>query len=158
MRKLCHIKEIKLREFNFKLIHGIMPCNLNLFRWKLKFSNRCDVCHDIQSQEHLLFNCIYVRPLWKLISNVYDTDIDYNKILGVNNCCINLIVTLISFLIYKEWLLLSLEFKSRQEHINFFFYKNELKLRLDVYRKCMRFSDEDLNQMELLIGVLDASV
>ena len=27
-------KEIKLKEFNFKLLHGILPCNRNLEKWK----------------------------------------------------------------------------------------------------------------------------
>ena len=38
----CHVftnkvkseKEIKLKEFNFKILHGILPCNKNLEKWK----------------------------------------------------------------------------------------------------------------------------
>ena len=32
-RKFLLEKEIKLKEFNIKLLHGILPCNKNLKRW-----------------------------------------------------------------------------------------------------------------------------
>ena len=47
-------KEIKLREFNFKLLHGILPCNSNLKRWRKTNSDRCDVFGEKQTIEHLL--------------------------------------------------------------------------------------------------------
>ena len=44
MKKVLLEKEIKLKEFNFKLLHGILPCNKNLKRWWIKDSEQCDVC------------------------------------------------------------------------------------------------------------------
>ena len=29
-KKVALVREIKLKEFNFKVLHGILPCNLNL--------------------------------------------------------------------------------------------------------------------------------
>ena len=58
-------KEIKLKEFNFKVLHGILPCNKNLKQWKIRTSDCCDVCGEIQTIEHLLWNCRYVGSLWK---------------------------------------------------------------------------------------------
>ena len=55
--KVVQEKEKKLKEFNFKLLHGIMPCNKNLFRWKIRPHDICDVCQEIQTIEHLLYNC-----------------------------------------------------------------------------------------------------
>ena len=37
-------KEIKLKEFNFKVLHGILPCDKNLKQWKIRMSDCCDVC------------------------------------------------------------------------------------------------------------------
>ena len=37
-------KEIKLKEFNFKVLHGILPCNKNLKQWKIRTCDSCDVC------------------------------------------------------------------------------------------------------------------
>ena len=60
-------KEIKLMEFNFKLLHGILPCNKNLEKWKIRSNDKCDVCGSSQTIDHLLYNCNYVRPLWRLV-------------------------------------------------------------------------------------------
>ena len=40
MKKVLLEKEIKLKEFNFKLLHGILPCNKNLKRWQIKDSEQ----------------------------------------------------------------------------------------------------------------------
>ena len=63
IKKIVKEKEIKLKEFNYKLLHGILPCNKNLMKWKIRMSAECDVCQQQQSIEHLLFECIYVKPL-----------------------------------------------------------------------------------------------
>jgi len=155
VEKLRHMKEIKLREFNFKILHGILPCNLNLFRWKIKYSSLCDVCQEIQTIEHLLFECTYVKPLWDKISSTLGTNVNYNVILGLDSKCdVDLIVTMICYFIYKEWLLLSLEDKCRKKHIDLNFYKDELKLRLQIFKQCTRFHLEELNQIELLLNEL----
>ena len=52
-RNLLLQKEIKLKEFNFKLLHGILPCNMNLKRWRVKESEQCDVCNMPKKIEHL---------------------------------------------------------------------------------------------------------
>ena len=64
--KVVQEKEIKLKEFNFKLLHNILPCNKNLAKWKIKPNDRCDVCGQSQTIEHLLYSCIYVKPLWRV--------------------------------------------------------------------------------------------
>ena len=78
-------KEIKLKEFNFKLLHGILPCNRNLEKWKLKSNDQCDVCSLPQTIEHLLYDCTYVKPLWKLIEKYLGVNIGYKQILGLDN-------------------------------------------------------------------------
>ena len=44
--KICNSKENKLKEFYFKIIHGILPCNVNLARWRVRIRNLCDVCGE----------------------------------------------------------------------------------------------------------------
>ena len=61
-RKVSREKEIKLKEFNFKLLHGILPCNVNLKTWRIKDDNSCDLCNLPQTLEHLLYKCAYVQP------------------------------------------------------------------------------------------------
>ena len=132
-------------------MHGILPCNLNLWRWRIKSNNLCDVCLDIQSIQHLLFDCKYVKQLWQLLGTVFNTTIDYDVILGLKNQTISFIVTLVSFCVYKEWLLCSLDGKSRKQCMNWSFYRSELLLRLDIYNKCNNVSILEITQLEQLI-------
>ena len=50
-------------------------------------SDSCDVCGEIQTIEHLLWNCRYVGSLWKIVENVLDTKLNFDMILGINNSC-----------------------------------------------------------------------
>ena len=54
MKKIVQKKEIKLKEFNFinQLLQGILPCNTNLMKWKIRMSDECDVCQHQQSIEY----------------------------------------------------------------------------------------------------------
>ena len=64
-----------------------------------------------------------------------DFEITFDKILGIEECYSqDRILTLISFLIYKKWLLLSLDNKKRHSNIKFDIYINELDLRHKIYK------------------------
>jgi len=135
--KLIKEPEIKIKEFNFKMLHGILPCNVNLKKWKIRDSNVCDVCSITQTIEHLLFDCLYVKPIWSLVEDLCKVSITYKLVLGLDNGFVyNNLVSLICFLIYKEWLMLSLQNKKRNKNVTFDLFKYELQLRLNVYEKC----------------------
>ena len=150
--KLVEEKEMKLREFNFKLLHGSLPCNSNLKRWKLRTTDNCDVCQEPQSIEHLLWKCDYVKPLWSIVEKVCDFEITYGKILGTDDCCKqDRVLTLMSFLVYKECLLLSLEGKKRSNNTMIQFYKSELELRLRIYGQCSCYEPYDFEYINMLL-------
>ena len=135
--KVFSVREIKLKEFNFKVLHGILPCNNNLVRWKIKTSNSCDVCNESQTIKHLLFDCSYVKPLWNIVNTTFSFNISYKQLLGMDNDFVhNDITTLIAFIIYKEWVVLSLENKVRSDSLSFEYFKNELILRNKIYSSC----------------------
>ena len=114
-RKVVSEKEIKLKEFSFKVLHGILAYNVNLKRWKINEIDECDVCRLPETIEHLLFTCRYVAPLWRTVDSVFNINVSFETILGVVDFCEkDNIVTLVCFLIYQEWLVLSLEKKSRK--------------------------------------------
>ena len=81
-RKVVSEKEIKLKEFNFKVLHKILPCNENLKRWRIKASDECDVCGLPQTIEHLLLTCRYVTPLWQIVDSVFDINVSFETILS----------------------------------------------------------------------------
>ena len=38
-----------MKEFNFKMLHGILSCGANLHKWKIRNSSVCDVCDQDQT-------------------------------------------------------------------------------------------------------------
>jgi len=153
--KVVGEKEVKLKEFNYKVLYGILACNKNLKKWKIKDSDMCDVCDQIQSIEHLLFECNYVKPLWTIINNIFSVNVQFAQILGLDNSFkFNAIVTLVCFLIYKEWLLQSLDGKARTNVIAVMYFKHELNLRHQIYTICKNVSQKYLAELDILINHL----
>ena len=64
------------------------------------------------------------------------------------------ILTLVSFLIYKEWLLFSLADKKRNSSIMLEVYKNELALCLKIYEASSCYDPYETEYMNLLIDLL----
>ena len=62
-KKFCNIKEIKLEEFYFKVLHDILPCQANLARWKIREDDLFDVCGEVQDIKHFLFDCLYSETI-----------------------------------------------------------------------------------------------
>ena len=51
-----------------------------------------------------------MKPLWYVVDLVFDTRVNFEQILGLDELFVHgSVTTLICFLIYKEWLLLSLD-------------------------------------------------
>ena len=62
------------------------------------------------------------------------------------------IATIVSFLIYKEWLLSSLESKHRSTNLDKIYYKSELQLRIDIYKLCRCIDQNHVdNLMEIML-------
>ena len=102
----CKIKIIdkKLAEFNYKVLHLILPCKLNLYRWGLCESNICDICRVTHDIPHLLFHCEKAKAVWHVLSNILNEDISLNDIVLNQDPEKSMLFTIISFSIYKEWL------------------------------------------------------
>ncbi len=148
-KKVADEKEIKLKEYNFKLLHGILPCNLNLRKWKIRTDDSCDLCGNTQSIEHLLYSCIYIQPLWGIINNIFGLSLSYRQILGLDKQFKHdFVTTIVSFIIYKHWLLLSLEHKKRCRAMLLPYFKSELLLRLEIYKLCKSIAIENVEYLE----------
>ena len=152
-KKVVLENEIKLKEFNFKVLHGILACNKNLKIWKIRLDDRCDVCNQIQTIEHLLFGCHYVKPLLQIVNTLYGINITFHQILGLDkHFKYDSITTIICFIIYKEWLLLSLDGKHRHPEIALEYFKNEIAIRLEIYKQCDSINEHHKDNLENLIA------
>ena len=67
-----------------------------------------------------------------IVNTVFGINVDYYQILGLDReFRYDAILTIVCFLIYKEWLLLSLDSKSRNSAIVLDWYKYELKVHME---------------------------
>ena len=91
----------------------------------MKTDDECDICKKQQTIEHSFWDCPYVKSLCEIVEDVCGVKTSFGKVLGTEDCNgYDNMLTLISFLVYKEWLLLSLDGKNRRRTINLEFYKN----------------------------------
>ena len=69
---------LKLKEFNFKMLNGILSCKKNLKQRRIKTDDECDVCKEQQTIKHL-WDCLYVKSLWEII-DASGFEISYGKV------------------------------------------------------------------------------
>ena len=107
-RKIVKIKENKIKEFNYKVLHNILACNNLLSKWVAENNGRCEICQCKDDIYHLIFDCQLAQTVWNIVSahlNYVITDEDV--IFGTNNPNMNYFISFIAFLIYKYWLICS---------------------------------------------------
>ena len=105
-RKVKRIKDKNMSEFNFKILNNILPCNMNLLKWKRKDSDLCSLCNVPEDIPHMLYYCKYARSIWDAINAKANFMIQASDvILGCNLNDLEVsIVTFISYFLYKMWL------------------------------------------------------
>ena len=60
--------ENKLRCFQYKVVHNILPTNSNLYNMKLRTSPSCDCCsHPHENLVHLLYECPVIQIFWQRV-------------------------------------------------------------------------------------------
>ena len=64
-------KEVKLRIFQFKVMHRILATNLFLMNNKIKDNANCQHCNLEETVEHLFWECNYARHFWNIFQNFY---------------------------------------------------------------------------------------
>ena len=100
----------KLNEFNYKLLHNIVPCGTVVSKWKQNVSNLCDYCKQPETTKHMIYDCSRVKSIWNFVSLNLGFDIKwkhlvcgfvlYDKTPKIE--MINYIITIICYAIFKE--------------------------------------------------------
>ena len=113
--KLKKIKENQVKQFNFKLLHNVLPFKDNLFKWKIAPDIVCKYCNKPESSLHILLKCRQVIDFWKrihsLLLNLFKHDISIDEqliVIGINTddskfMLINVLCTICN--IYKIYIL-----------------------------------------------------
>ena len=135
--KLKSQLETKIAEFNYKLINGILPTGNNLFKWKRAHDTCCIYCHTLyHDAKHLLFECMHLSNIWDNVSTTINDDVTWHTVVLGNDekQYVNLIVSLLCFIIYKMFLI---DRNNANGHFPPFvpFVKKEIAYRMKAYRE-----------------------
>ncbi len=106
IKKILLVKDKKIAEFNFKVLQYIIPCNVNLYNWKVKMTKKCKFCDVDEDILHLLFHCVYAGKVWKHVEESLHRPISINDVIlgtGLDDE-LTFTISLISYFIYKSWL------------------------------------------------------
>ena len=80
--KIKHIFEKKVAEFNFKLLNNLLCNKIFLRKIKKSESDLCPYCKAYsEDNEHLIFKCDNVNPIWKLVSRILKFEVQWKHIL-----------------------------------------------------------------------------
>lgn len=135
--QICKVKDRKIAEFNFKVLHNVLSCNANLVKWKKKDIGLCNICGELETIEHLLFNCTFAKRIWIDFNTMVDFIVELTHIIfGVeNNDILSFVISLISYLIYKDWLVHSMSNLPRNTNPSLDIFKSDLLYRNRIYEK-----------------------
>jgi hypothetical protein len=67
-REQC--KNVKLRSIFFRLIHNDFFSHERMKRYKMTNDDKCPRCENIETSEHLLFECVHARKIWIFFNTV----------------------------------------------------------------------------------------
>ena len=139
--KLTNQTEVKVAEFNYKVLNNILATNANLFRWGKSQTPQCIYCaQDMHTSKHLLWDCMHISRLWKKVGDALNYAMTWQKIvIGVHgNKVLNSIVSLVAYIIYKKFQG-DKECAGHNYQGSCQFLHNELEYRLNVYNHCYKF-------------------
>ena len=110
-KTLNYIKEVKLRDFQFKINNCILVTKSFLFKIKKKDNHRCSYCNqEAESITHLLFYCGKVVEFWKNLktwlirkANI-DLQVEIKNILfsSPSQALLSYLITVAKYYIYKS--------------------------------------------------------
>ncbi len=153
------VKNTSLKNFQFKLLHRILPTNKLLYQMKIINYNSCHFCHThIESLEHFFFGCMIIRNIWlqlfdelKLKDKFENIEVNLETILfGYKNENNNFLTGINTFIILVKYYI----FHSKNENKNVtfeaakYYLKHQCKINKMVTKNAEQewaFLDQWLN-------------
>ena len=150
-QKILIIPDNKLKEFNFKLLHNILPCGTNLKRWKLKEISSCSICKENQDIIHMLYTCRQIRHIWQSLNDVLNVNIRPIHIICGHHSIPDFIITLISYIIYKEYIIGEMNNTDRVHTNMYHFISRELIYRYATFKHLHWFKGNIQKPFEIVL-------
>ena len=146
-------KEAYLQSFQYKILNRILNCNDKLHTWKIKTSNKCEYCDQIDTIEHHLFWCRSTQEFWnkvqKWVKNNLDTSLKLTVCEIIFGICIenNDSFDMINFIILigKNFINKS---RSNGDALYFIKFLSVLKDKLEYINYIKNANDEVLKDWE----------
>ena len=108
-QKLSDVKAVKLKEFNFKLLHNIVPCGYILSKWIPNVDKNCKRCGEVETTKHMLFDCTYIQGIWSRLSSIISITLKWKHVVtGFYNFesksvrVYNYLISIVVYAIFKE--------------------------------------------------------
>ena len=143
IRKLPYLttRETELHSFQFQVLNRYIACNDSLFKWGKAETNICRACDQIESIEHMLYDCLEAQQFWKSLTDIWFscygvairlsvTDI----LFGLVNCDpIDYIESLNFIILYGKKHIYSNCVKNEKYSIEIFLQEIILRLQVEKY-------------------------
>ena len=107
--KVINEKYKKFSDFNYKLIHNILPSGMLVNKWNKNVTSECAFCKERENINHILFECSRIKLIWEKIGILLKMKILWKHIvvgyIEQNNITQfrNLIFNITSYCIYSQW-------------------------------------------------------
>ena len=98
--------------------------------------SKCKFCNVEETTLHMLYYCKYATRIWKGSNQKVAFDVKIQDIItgsGISEQ-IDFLISLVSYLIYKHWLLESLKDQPRMNNVNVTNLTIDLKYRISLYK------------------------
>jgi hypothetical protein len=91
------IKDVKLKNIQYKILHNIYPTRKHLKKWKLADSENCTMCNEPETLKHAIFDCpVAAKAIFdvkSLLENKLQIHLTFeyeSVLLGVNSSTVGL--------------------------------------------------------------------
>ena len=158
--KFLNFNDNRLKQFNFKLLHRILPSKYNLCKWNIRSDSLCNTCGIPETTFHFLVSCKRVTTYWKIVLRmiryIYNVDIHVaiNErviVLGYitgnpKQNLVNLVLNFAHFVIYRNYIRgLNQDRKYRMHAI---YLLRELKSEVRCYLN-LKFNQRNLEKHDV---------
>lgn len=151
-RRLKMMCDTKVKDFNFKLFHHIIPCNYYLSNFTNK-NEQCNSCGQREDIIHMLYSCQYKAHIWNIIGEHLNIEMDFQTLLGGSDNISDNLNTVINYLAYYIFLYEYLRNNNLINENNL--YKYLIKKLYYVKAIYEHFSPEFAQNVELLCNRID---
>ena len=144
----------KLAEFNYKVLSRILACGELVSKWDTSVRSIRFQCNEIDSISHLLYECKLAKQIWHIVNrsllvNIQLEDIVFGTKLTSD---LNFAVSLVSFCIYKHWILNHMNIKDRNYSSILSLVKNDIYFRCKILRRTEKYLH--CNKLEQILNFI----